>query len=480
MAALPVLEEAHAFELNTQPAPYLSSPIPRPRPTAGNNSNFLPLHFLIVGCGLGGMAAAHCLGRAGHRVTVLDGASKLDDVGAGIQISPNVSRLLIRWGLGKELRDAMVKPLAITFRRYNTGQRVGWTQWGETMDREYGAPYCHVHRADLISMLFKLASPYMQLHLNSRVVSVDPERGTATVASGRTFAADVILGADGVKSMLREVVVGRPDKPIPTGDAAYRAVIPTSEMLKHPELRPLVECPEMTGWIGPGRHVMAYCIRARAEYNLVMLHPDRGTRPGEAYDVPGSVAQMRADYAGWEPRVEKLLSLVSHTLIWPLYDRDPLETWVHPAGRVALLGDACHPMLPYRAQGSAMAGVLFSRITSRRQIPLLLEAYQTQRYPRTTTTQLDSRANQKIFHYPDGPEQRARDASMREAMEDAVRVARGELPERSNLGGNANVWADQRKNRIQFGYDAEAEAERWWSTVRLVDSESELEMEFKL
>ncbi|KAJ7266400.1 hypothetical protein B0H12DRAFT_1099515 [Mycena haematopus] len=430
----------------------------------------LRLHFAIVGCGLGGLAAAHCLGRAGHSVTVFESASNIGEVGAGIQISPNLSRLLIRWGLGDELRQASVKPQSITFRRYKTGHRVGWTKWGENMDRDYGSPYCHLHRADLLDMLFKVASPYMTLCLNSRVVSVDPALGQLTLQSGRKFRADVILGADGVNSMIREVVVGHPDKPIPTGDAAYRAIIPTSEMSKDPDLKPFVDHPEMTGWIGPGRHIMGYCIRDSREYNVVMLHPDRGVTRAEAYDVPGSVQQMRADFAGWEPRVQKLLALVSHTLIWPLFDRDPLDTWVHPSGKVALLGDACHPMLPYRAQGSAMAiedaavlGVLFSHITCRRQILPLLHAYQTLRYPRTTDTQLAARANQKIFHLPDGSEQEARDISMREAMEDSLREERGE-PSRYESAGNANVWADRPKNRIQFCYDAEAEAKRWWLT----------------
>ncbi|KAK7042250.1 FAD/NAD(P)-binding domain-containing protein [Favolaschia claudopus] len=451
--------------------PELETQIPHVLPSIRHNpSTVLPLHFAIVGCGLGGLAAAFCLGRAGHTVSVFESASCLQEVGAGIQISPNVSRLLIRWGLGDELRRASVKPDSITFRRYNTGHRVGWTKWGENMDRDYGSPYCHVHRADLLNMLFKLASPYMTLYLNSRVVSVDADHAQLTLASGRTFLADVIIGADGVKSKTREVVIGRRDMPIPTGDAAYRAIIPASEMLKDPELKPLVDHPEMTGWIGPGRHIMAYLIRDRQEYNIVMLHPDRGTRRGEAYDIPGSVQQMRDDFAGWEPRVQKLLKLVSHTLIWPLLDRDPLDTWVHPSGKVALMGDACHPMLPYRAQGCAMAiedaavlGILFSHVTSRRQIGPLLRAYQALRYPRTTDTQLAARLNQKIFHLPDGPEQQERDISMREGMEDALRQERGQ-PTLYNSAGNANVWADDSKNRIQFLYDAEREAEQWWRT----------------
>ncbi|CAK5269509.1 unnamed protein product [Mycena citricolor] len=221
------------------------------------------LHFLIVGCGLGGLAAAYCLGRAGHSVSVFESATRLQQVGAGIQISPNSSRLLIRWGLGEELRKASVKPESITFRRYNSGERIGYTRWGDTMDSNYGAPYYHIHRADLLDMLFKLAAPHMTLFTNSRVVAVDPAQGQITLQSGETVRGDVVLGADGLKSMVREVIVGRPDKPLPTGDAAYRVVIPTARMMADPDLASLVEYPEMTGWLGPGRHIMAYCIVRR-------------------------------------------------------------------------------------------------------------------------------------------------------------------------------------------------------------------------
>jgi salicylate hydroxylase len=303
--------------------------------------------------------------------------------------------------------------------------------------------------------------------LNSRVVSVDPAAPSLTLESGEVVHADVIIGADGVKSILREVVVGGPDKPTPTGDAAYRAIIPTSEMIKDPDLKPLVDYPEMTGWMGPGRHIMAYNIRDKKEYNIVVLHPDPGSV--ESWDAEGSADAMRAEFAGWEPRVRKLLALVPSTLSWTLMDRAPLETWVHKDGKLALLGDACHPMLPYRAQGSAMAvedgavlGNLFSRLSSRKQITPLLHAYQAIRYERATATQASSRLNQKIFHYDDGPEQQERDRSMRAAMEAAEKELRGEPVDDVAAAGNPNQWADKKKSQVQFSYDADAEADKWW------------------
>jgi len=239
-------------------------------------------------------------------------------------------------------------------------------------------------------------------------------------------------------------------------------VVCTDLMLQDPELRPFVETPEMTAWMAPGRHLMAYCIRAKKEYNLVLLHPDNGSV--ESWTEEGSGDKMRADFADFEPRVQKLLSFVRSTLKWRLMDRKPLPTWVHQKGRLVLLGDACHPMLPYRAQGAAIAvedaaviGALFSHVSSLSQVPALLRAYQDLRLPRATATQQSSRLNQKIFHLPDGPEQRARDEAMREAMA-------AELEGRPIPDGNPNQWADRTKSCVQFDYDAYAEVNRWWAS----------------
>ncbi|KAI0925362.1 hypothetical protein AcV7_005629 [Taiwanofungus camphoratus] len=433
----------------------------------------LQLHILIVGCGLGGLAAAHCLAQAGHKITLFESAPAIGEVGAGIQVSPNVTRLLIRWGLGEALAQIAVKPEAIVLRRYSDGERVGYTRWAEKMDA-FGAPYYHIHRADFHKLLYDLAAPNMTLRLNSTVVAVDPEAPSLTLASGEVAHGDLVIGADGVKSIIQQVVLGRVNPAQPTGDAAYRALIPTSLMLADPDLKPFVEVPEMTGWMAPGRHLMAYNVRAKNEFNLVMLHPDDGSV--ESWTAEGSADKMRADFADFEPRVQKLLSFVQSTLKWRLMARQPLETWIHPSGRVVLLGDSCHPMLPYRAQGAAMAiedaavlGNLLSHISSLAQLKPLLYAYEALRLPRTADTQASSRLNQKIFHLPDGPEQQARDDDMRRAMAAELTMLEREragLPaEEEKLEGNPNQWADRTKNQVQFGYDADDVADRWWREV---------------
>ncbi|KAG9101951.1 hypothetical protein FRC06_002463 [Ceratobasidium sp. 370] len=344
----------------------------------------------------------------------------------------------------------------------------------------------HALRADLHRMIYELAQTVgVTIRLSSHVKFINPSKPSLALSTGEVVYCDLIVGADGVKSMIREVVVGAPDRPRPTGDAAYRAIIPAEKMVGDPQLKELLDRPEMTAWMGPERHVMGYCIRGCKEYNLVLLHPDGrdGSAPAvESWTAMGRVDDMRKDFSGWEPRIEKMLQLVPSPLRWLLADREPLEKWVHDEGKVALLGDACHPMLPYRAQGAAMAvedaavlGSLLSRLRTQNDLPKLLKAYQQLRLPRTSESQQSARLNQFIFHLPDGPAQEARDADMGRAMrweEERRRREREALDGRPNGGvsaiedpmweGNMNQWADQTKNKYQFGYDAYAAVDEWW------------------
>ncbi|KAG8899719.1 hypothetical protein FRB99_006468 [Tulasnella sp. 403] len=324
---------------------------------------------------------------------------------------------------------------------------------------KFGAPYYHIHRADFHRLLYDLCTGLtdkVTIRLKSHVSSIDANAPACILASGEVVNCDLIIGADGVKSTIRQHVVGRADNPVPTGDAAYRATISSEKLVADPDLAELVENPRMIGWLGPGRHIMSYCIRAKKEFNMVLLHPDDGSV--ESWQAEGSADKMRSDFAGWDPKLQKILNMVPSTLKWKLMDRKPLETWIHASGKVALLGDACHPMLPYRAQGAAMAvedgavlGNLFSRLAHPSQIRPLLYAYETLRLQRTAGVQASSRLNQYIFHLEDGPEQVKRDEEMRQAMHGEEGV------------NNPNQWADKKKSADLFGYDTDKAADEWWA-----------------
>ena len=222
----------------------------------------LILDIIVVGCGLGGLGAAFCLTQAGHRVTIVESSPVMGEVGAGIQVSPNSSRLLQRWGLGRHLDEIAIKPEGIAFRRYNTGERVGFTKWGDAVERDYDAPYYQIHRADFHKLLYDLVAPHVTILLDSAVVRCDPDPVSPSVIlkSGEVMRADLVVGADGVKSYIQQVVSGKSNPAEPTGDAVYRAIIPASLMLQDPELREFIEHPQLTVWMGPERHLVGYPI----------------------------------------------------------------------------------------------------------------------------------------------------------------------------------------------------------------------------
>jgi len=228
----------------------------------GSRKASLALDIIVVGCGIGGLSAAFCLTQAGHRVTIIESYPVLGEVGAGIQLTPNSTRLLRRWGLGEHLKENAVRPEGIAYLRYNTGERIGFTRMGESLEREQGAAYYHMHRADLHKLLYDLVAPHVTILLGSTVTGCDPDpiSPSVTLESGEVLWADLIVGADGVRSRIQRIVSGEPNPAELTGDAVYRTTIPASLLTRDPELREFIEHPQMTGWAGPGKWMVGYPI----------------------------------------------------------------------------------------------------------------------------------------------------------------------------------------------------------------------------
>jgi salicylate hydroxylase len=264
-----------------------------------------PLHIIVTGAGLSGLATAISLAQSGHTVTILEQAQELAEVGAGLQVTPNASRLFKHWNLPGSIWSSAVEPKTLTVHRY-TGDVLAHDGTFDTRIRKrYGAPFVDVHRVDLQQALFNRAKELgVQVHLAERVKSVsDDSSGTTATAtvhteSGKSFTGDLVVAADGLWSRCREGLLGRKDDPLPTGDLAYRIVL-NVEQIADPKLREWVRNPQVHFWIGPGAHVVAYSMRGGDMINIVLLVPD--TLPPGVSKQEGSVEEMRALFEGWDP-----------------------------------------------------------------------------------------------------------------------------------------------------------------------------------
>jgi salicylate hydroxylase len=362
----------------------------------------------VVGGGIGGLSAALSLLDAGFDVQVYEQASTLGEVGAGVQVSPNASRILHRLGLAEELARTGVKPLGWHQRRWDDGRTLLRTPLAEPLEAAFGFPHYQLHRADLLSALAG-AVPAERVHLGHRLVGV-VSRGDhvqARFANGARVEVDVLVGADGIHSAVRGELFG-PEQPRFTGCIAYRGLVP-ADRLHDLELEVTAQV-----WMGPGRHFVHYFVSDRRLVNFVaIVEQDTWTR--ESWTDRGDLADALAAFEGWHPQVRTILGAVDETFVWALFDRTPLERW--SAGRVTLLGDACHAMLPFMAQGAAQAiedGATLAACLAQAgsDIPGALRRYQRLRIPRTSRLQAMSADNKERFHLPDGPQQRARDAQM--------------------------------------------------------------------
>lgn len=351
---------------------------------------------LVIGGGIGGVMAALCLHAQGIDVTVFERSHALGEVGAGIQLSPNGMKVLARLGLSDKIAAAAFRPEWLGMRMGRSGTAIFSIPMGALAEERYGAPYLHIHRADLMAILAKAltdrAPDALQAGRACVGVAQDDTGVTATFADGTTARGDVLVGADGIHSTVQATLFGaRPARF--TGNVAWRLVVPADD-----RLRALVP-PAATIWVGPGRHAVTYFLRRGELVNFVGIVEQQGWEK-EGWTEPGDVIDLRRDFAGWTPAVTETIARAAVCHRWALFDRDPMQAWGR--GRVTLLGDACHPMLPFLAQGAVMAiedaWVLARSLTTHGAPEDALQAYEAARRPRTTRVQQGARAQMGRYH----------------------------------------------------------------------------------
>lgn len=354
------------------------------------------LNVVVVGAGIGGLTTAAALARVGIGCRVYEQTGQLGEVGAGIQLAPNATRLLRRLG-SLRLSERAVAPAALEMRRWDDGAVLGRTVLGQACEDRYGAPYYTFHRADLHRSLLGLV-PDESVVLGRRCLSVSegPDGARMTLADGATVTADLVIGADGIHSVVRRLLAT--DRPKYSGQTINRGLIP-AEMLPHLAANPKVQL-----WVGPGRHCVSYPVSGAELISFGATAPVEEVRD-ESWLAPGRLPELLASYTGWHEDVQTLLTTATTVNEWSLHDRDPLERW--SSDRVTLVGDAAHPMLPFAAQGANQAVedafVLAEclRDAEPDTVPAALRRYESLRIARTSQVQHLSRSNTDDFHRGD-------------------------------------------------------------------------------
>ena len=396
------------------------------------------MHVLIIGAGIGGLTTALCCVHQGFDVTVLEQADALGEVGAGIQIPPNAMKVFEALGIVDLIARDAFEPEAIECRMGETGLTLFNVALGEAARQRWGGPYLHIHRADYIAALREALDRVAPnaVRTGSKLIAYHQDHAgiTAHLEDGHTVSGDVLIGADGIHSVVREQMLG-PDRPVFTGNVAWRVVVPVAALGND------APNPTACAWMGRGMHGVTYRLRRGELANFVGV-VERSDWHDEGWQATGSRAEALADFVGWDPSVTRILAAAQDGQMfrWALFDRAPLKRWTE--GRAALLGDAAHPMLPFMAQGAAMAvedaWVIAAQLAQEKGDAMrALRQYQDTRYGRATEVQAASRANAKTFH---------------------KRTFMGRLATYGPmwLAGRAAPWAVRQRLDATYGYDVTA------------------------
>ncbi len=355
------------------------------------------MKILVIGGGIGGLTAALALTRGGHRVTVLEKAAQFAELGAGLQLAPNATRILDRLGVLDQVLGAGVRPRRLLLRSAVTARELTALDLGEKFTQRYGAPYVVMHRSDLLTILYDAcAAAGVELRPDRDVTAVtdDGHAVQAECSDGTRHAAEAVLAADGLHSGVRRLFTA--DQPVCSGFAAYRGTAGVQEVTARSELD------EVVAWIGPDLHFVQYPLRAGQIYNQVAVFRSRryAADPGLGDADWGGPDELDEAFGACCPQVREATGFLWRDRWWPMYDREPIDVWTR--GRIALLGDAAHPMLQYLAQGACQAiedgDALARALADGRPADKALAQYQAERAPQAGRVQRAARTWGDIWH----------------------------------------------------------------------------------
>ena len=355
------------------------------------------MDILVVGGGIGGLTAALALARDGHQVRVLEKAAQFAELGAGLQLAPNATRVLDRLGVLGRILQAGVRPRRLVLRSAVTAEELTALDLGAPFQARYGAPYVVMHRSDLLTILYdacRAAGVGLCPDRDVRAVTDHGDTASAVCADGRRYQAAAVIAADGLHSGVRRLFTA--DQPVCSGFAAYRGTAGIEEVTARSALD------EVVAWIGPDLHFVQYPLRAGQIYNQVAVFRSRkyAADPGLADGQWGGPDELDGAFGTCCPQVREATGFLWRDRWWPMYDREPLAAWTR--GRIALLGDAAHPMLQYLAQGACQAiedaATLARTLAAGPGVPEALAGYQAQRASHAARVQRTARTWGDIWH----------------------------------------------------------------------------------
>ena len=346
----------------------------------------------INGGGIGGMTVAIALRLIGHDVIVFEQASQFLRIGADVNLTPNAVHALDRLGLGQKLRETAARPTHRISRKWDTGEETSRLEMADSAEKKYGAPQLTIHRGDLLRALNDRL-PESVIHLDKRAESITNDDDAVTIhfADGTKRTVDALIGADGIHSVVRTALFG-PENPEFTGLVSYRSVAQREKLS-------VSNLDAFTKWWGPTseRQIVTFPLNRGKETFIFATTPQENWRQ-ESWTIPGDVKELRKAYEGFHPEAQALLDACTKVTKSALYVREPMPVW--SVGRTTLLGDACHPMMPFMAQGACMAiedAVVLSRVmegVDAQGIPAKFKRYEEARKERTACVQRESRGNE--------------------------------------------------------------------------------------